>query len=175
MASQKPTSVLITLCGSKCGGCLCFLPSQCYVSGNSIRLNIYPNLIFSETASNVIVFPFSKYQSQSSVPCENSEAMVRDKPYRGRQMGLSIVDRHFDSGFQLYLPSLHRMEIQTDCIFKATKRPATHGTLTDRVAVFLITSVPPRPWDDARRGACQLGTPHRCALSSPTQGSKDER
>lgn len=66
-------------------------------------------------------FPFSKHQSESFTPCENSEAMMRDESYRGRQMGLLIVDRHADIGFWFYLQSLHRVESLTACIFKATK------------------------------------------------------
>lgn len=54
--------------------------------------------------------PFLKHQSASFTPCENSDAMMRDEPYQGRQMGLLIFDRQADIGFWFYLQSLHRVE-----------------------------------------------------------------
>lgn len=69
-------------------------------------------------------------------------------------MGLSIVDRHADSGIHYYLffnlKSLYRMEFQAGCIFKATQGQPLMQAWQTKGAMFLITSVPQRPRDDAR-------------------------
>lgn len=72
--------------------------------------------------------------------------------YQGRQMGLLIVDRHADKGFW-FLQSFHRkpdsMSLSSKKKMNKNKRARNAPCVADGKSVFLITSVPQLPSNDA--------------------------